>query len=135
MPFETTAGAATFLAGRALLGGVFAYLGVSNLLDVRAKIAYARDTGIPLASVAVPAAFVLLVIGGLGVLTGVYPAVASLAIIAFFAGVTPAMHAFWRIEDPDERESEKTQFLLNTALLGSALVLLALGGTNWPYGL
>jgi len=134
MPFETIPDAELFLAGRGLLGGVLAYLGGSNLLDVQNKTAYARETGVPAAGIAVPVAFVLLSLGGLGILLGVYPTLAGLAVVTFFAGVTPAMHPFWRIEDPDERSAERTQFLLNVALLGSALVVLALGDASWPYG-
>lgn len=135
MVVETSPGAELFLIGRVLLGGVLAYLGVSNMFDARNKIEYARSTGVPVAGLAVPVTFVLLIGGGLGILLGVYPILASVGVITFFAGVTPAMHAFWRIEDPDERSQEKTQFLVNLALLGSALIVLAIGTAAWPYAL
>ncbi|ADQ66285.1 doxx protein [Halogeometricum borinquense DSM 11551] len=133
MVVETSPAAELFLIGRVLLGGVLAYLGVSNMLDAENKIEYARSTGIPFAGLAVPVSFVLLILGGLGILLGVYPMIASVGVIAFFAGVTPAMHAFWRIDDPDERSQEKTQFLVNFALLGSALIVLVIGSATWPY--
>lgn len=135
MVIETSPTAEIFLLGRILLGGVFAYLGISNMLDAENKIDYARSTGVPVAGIAVPVSFVLLILGGLGILFGVYPIIASVGLIIFFAGVTPAMHAFWRIEDPNERSQEKTQFLLNLALLGSAVVVLSLGTATWPYSL
>jgi uncharacterized membrane protein YphA (DoxX/SURF4 family) len=133
MVVETSPAAELFLIGRVLLGGVLAYLGISNMLDAENKIDYARSTGVPVAGLAVPLSFVLLIGGGLGILLGVYPMIASVGVIAFFAGVTPAMHAFWRIDDPDERSQEKTQFLVNLALLGSALIVLAVGTATWPY--
>jgi len=133
MVVETSPAAELFLIGRVLLGGVLAYLGISNMLDAENKIDYARSTGVPVAGLAVPVSFVLLIGGGLGILLGVYPMIASVGVIAFFAGVTPAMHAFWRIDDPDERSQEKTQFLVNLALLGSALIVLAVGTATWPY--
>jgi len=133
MVVETSPAAELFLIGRVLLGGVLAYLGISNMLDAENKIEYARSTGVPVAGLAVPVSFVLLIGGGLGILLGVYPMIASVGVIAFFAGVTPAMHAFWRIDDPDERSQEKTQFLVNLALLGSALIVLAVGTATWPY--
>ena len=135
MVFETSLAAELFVGGRLLLGGVLAYLGISNMVDVEAKIAYARSTGVPLAGIAVPVSFVMLTLGGAGIVVGLYPVLASGAVITFFAGVTPAMHAFWRIEDPEERGQERTQFLLNVALLGSALIVLAVGGSSWPYSL
>ena len=133
MVVETSPAAELFLIGRVLLGGVLAYLGISNMLDAENKIDFARSTGVPVAGLAVPLSFVLLIGGGLGILLGVYPMIASVGVIAFFAGVTPAMHAFWRIDDPDERSQEKTQFLVNLALLGSALIVLAVGTATWPY--
>ncbi|QIB75758.1 DoxX family protein [Halogeometricum borinquense] len=133
MVVETTPAAELFLIGRVLLGGVLAYLGVSNMLDAGNKIEYARSMGVPFAGLAVPVSFVLLIAGGLGIFLGVYPMIASVGVIAFFAGVTPAMHAFWRLDDPDERRQEKTQFLVNVALLGSALIVLAIGSATWPY--
>jgi len=133
MVVETAPAAELFLIGRVLLGGVLAYLGISNMLDAGNNIEYARSMGVPFAGIAVPVSFVLLILGGLGIVLGVYPMIASAGVVAFFAGVTPAMHAFWRIEDPDERSQEKTQFLVNVALLGSALVVLAVGTATWPY--
>jgi uncharacterized membrane protein YphA (DoxX/SURF4 family) len=133
MVVESTPAAELFLIGRVLLGGVLAYLGVSNMLDAESNVEYARSAGIPLASIAVPVSFSLLILGGLGILFGIFPVLASLGIVAFFTGVTPAMHPFWRIDDPEERSQEKTQFLVNVALLGSALIVLALGTGAWPY--
>lgn len=135
MVVEMSPAAELFLIGRVLLGGVLAHLGISNMLDAGNKIEYARSTGVPFAGIAVPVSFVLLILGGLGISLGVYPMIASIGVIVFFGGVTPAMHAFWRIDDPDERSQEKTQFLLNLALLGSALIVLALGTATWPYTL
>ncbi|MFC7058229.1 DoxX family membrane protein [Halovenus salina] len=135
MVVETSPTAEFFLVGRVLLGGVLAYLGISNMLDAGNKIEYARSMGVPIAGIAVPVSFVMLILGGLGILLGIYPMVASIGVIAFFVGVTPAMHAFWRIDDPDERSQEKTQFLVNLALLGSAVIVLALGTAPWPYTL
>ncbi|WP_262181215.1 DoxX family membrane protein [Haloarcula laminariae] len=135
MVIETSPAAELLLIGRVLLGGVFTYLGISNMLDAGSNIEYARSAGVPLAGIAVPASFVLLILGGLGILLGVYPVVASVGVVAFFAGVTPAMHAFWRIKDPEERSQEKTQFMVNLALLGSAFIVLALGTATWPYSL
>jgi uncharacterized membrane protein YphA (DoxX/SURF4 family) len=133
MVVDTFPAAELFLLGRGLLGGVLAYLSISNMLDAGSNIEYARSSGVPLAGIAVPVSFVLLILGGVGIVLGVYPMVASLGVIAFFAGVTPTMHPFWRIDDPDERSQEKTQFLVNLALLGSTVIVLAVGTATWPY--
>ena len=45
------------------------------------------------------------------------------------------MYDFWSVGDPEQRQQEMTDFLKNVALVGGALVLLAVGGGAWPYAL
>ncbi|WP_425495441.1 hypothetical protein [Natrinema halophilum] len=45
------------------------------------------------------------------------------------------MRGFWTVDDPEQRQSEMTDFLKNATLFGAALVLVALSGTAWPYAL
>ncbi|SEP09004.1 hypothetical protein SAMN04487948_113115 [Halogranum amylolyticum] len=58
-----------------------------------------------------------------------------MVIALFFLGVTPVMHDFWSVDDPQQRQAEMTNFLKNATLFGAALVLVALSGTAWPYAL
>jgi hypothetical protein len=44
-------------------------------------------------------------------------------------------HDFWSVEDPQQRQQEMTDFLKNVALVGAALVLLAVSGGPWPFAL
>lgn len=137
IPVQSPAAAEFFLIGRILFGGALAYLGLSNMWDASDMVAYARSEGVPAAGLLVPTSFAMLILGGLGILLGAYPVLATGAVVAFFVGVTPSMHAFWRIEDPGERSQEKTQFLVNFGLLGAAIIVLslALGSDVWAYGL
>ncbi len=77
----------------------------------------------------------MLIAGGLSIALGVYPLVGAAAIALFFLGVTPVMHDFWTVDDPEQRQSEMTDFLKNARLFGAALVLVAVSGTAWPYAL
>jgi len=54
------------------------------------------------------------------------------AIIAFLASVSPVMHGFWSMEEPDRKMQEMVNFSKNMALLGSAL---AFGGVEEPWPL
>jgi hypothetical protein len=49
--------------------------------------------------------------------------------------MTPVVHDLWSVDDPEQRQSEMTDFLKNATLLGAALVFVALSGTAWPYAL
>lgn len=77
----------------------------------------------------------MLVAGGLSIALGVYPLVGAAAVALFLLVVTPVMHDFWTVEDPDRRQAELTNVLKNATLFGAALVLGALSGTAWPYAL
>ena len=126
---------AAFLAGRALFGGVLAFMGLNHFMNVESMAGYAEAKGIPAPTAAVVLSGLALVVGGLGVVLGLYPVVAAGVIVGFFVVVTPVMHDFWTVEDPQERQSEMTDFLKNAALAGGALALLAVGGAEWPLAL
>jgi uncharacterized membrane protein YphA (DoxX/SURF4 family) len=73
----------------------------------------------------------MLVFGGLGIVLGVFPALAAGAIAVFLLVTTPTMHDFWAASD-EERMTEMTQFLKNVALLGTALGFLVVSQFPWP---
>jgi uncharacterized membrane protein YphA (DoxX/SURF4 family) len=127
-----TAGAALLVA-RVGFGGVLAFMGVNHLLNADEMSGYAASKGVPFASVLVPATGFQLVFGGLGIALGVYPVLAAGAIAVFLLVTTPVMHDFWTVEDPQERQSEMTDFLKNVALTGAAVGFLVLGGEPWLY--
>ncbi|MFB6068350.1 MAG: DoxX family protein [Halobacterium sp.] len=131
MALETVSPVA-FLLGRALFGGVLALTGLNHFQQVDAMTGYAESKGLPLPRVAVLGSGALLVAGGLALVLGLLPIVAAAALVVFFLVATPLMHDFWNVDDPQQRQSEKNDFLKNAALTGGALVLLAIGGTNWP---
>ena len=84
--------------------------------------------------VAVTATGVMLTIGGVSILLGVKPKLGTLAIIGFLAGVSPIMHNFWKIEDPNQRQNEMINFMKNMAMLGGAMTLMGVE-EPWPASL
>src|SRR5206468_7139042 len=87
--------------------------------------------GVPAASVAVQGTGVMLVLGGLSLLTGYKPKLGSALVAAFLAGVSPSMHAFWKESEPQQRQAEMINFMKNMALAGAAI--LAAGSPEpWP---
>jgi len=75
---------------------------------------------------------VILVLGGLGIVFGVYPVVAAGMLAVFFLVVTPFMHDFWAVTE-DQRQGEMTHFLKNVELLGASLIVLVIAGETWGY--
>lgn len=120
------------LIGRILFGGYFVFAGIGHFTNRDQMVPYAESKGVPVPGLAVPGTGVLLLAGGLSVLIGLLPYWGLGALLAFLVGVTPMMHDFWNVEDPEARMAEQTNFLKNTALAGAALMLYALGST-WAY--
>lgn len=119
------------LIGRLVFGGFFVISGISHLTQREQMTEYAQNMGVPAAGVAVVGTGLLLLVGGLSVLAGVYPLVGLAAIAVFLVGVTPKMHRFWGVEDPQQAQTEQAQFMKNLALLGAALALMAVA-RPWP---
>jgi uncharacterized membrane protein YphA (DoxX/SURF4 family) len=121
-----------FLLGRVLFGAVLAFMGLNHFMNVDGMAGYAEAKGLPAPRLAVLFSGGMLLFGGLGVAVGAYPALAAGAIALFLLVSTPTMHDFWAVPE-EQQQSEMTNFLKNVALLGGALVFLALSGTVWPY--
>ncbi|MDY6774081.1 MAG: DoxX family protein [Candidatus Nanohaloarchaea archaeon] len=121
-----------FLIGRILMGGFFIFNGFNHFRDLEAMQGYAESKGAPMPGLTVPLTGLMLLIGGLSVLTGAYVTVGVALIVLFFLSVTPMMHDFWSYEG-DQRQSEMTNFMKNLALLGAALTLLMV--QSWPYAI
>lgn len=119
------------LVGRAVFGGYFLSSGLHHFVQSDMVTADARSKGVPLPGLAVAASGVLLVIGGLSLVTGVRPKVGASLIATFLLGVTPRMHDFWRFDDQGRRFQEMVNFTKNVALIGGAAFVAAVP-EPWP---
>ncbi|MFC7166966.1 DoxX family membrane protein [Halospeciosus flavus] len=109
-----------YVLARAAFGAKFARDGYENLTDIDDIVEFADGAGVPYASVLVPAASLLLLVGGILLALGIAPILGVIAIATFLLGVTPEMHDFWH-ETGEERTEEFDSFLRNIAFLGAAV--------------
>ena len=116
--------------GRVLFGGFFVYSGLHHFISLHELASFAAAKGTPLPELAVAGSGAMVLVGGLSVLTGVFPRVGAALIILFLVGVTPAMHNFWAEQGP-MRVADMGNFFKNVALIGGACVAAALP-TPWP---
>jgi len=123
-----------FLIGRIIVGLFWLNGAMAHFTRAKSMISYARLKGVPFAEIAVPGTGLLLLVGALSILTGVYPVLAVLALAAFLIPVTFVMHNFWAAEDQALKMNELVMFTKNIALLGYTLVLLAIP-QPWPFSL
>jgi putative oxidoreductase len=122
------------LIGRLLFGGLFLYNGINHFQNRAGMTGYAAYKGVPMASMAIVGSGVWLVVCGLSVVLGFRPEIGLLMAVIFLAGVTPVMHNYWTATDPNARLADSINFQKNVALLGAALVMLAVP-RPWPYSI
>ncbi|MFH5801150.1 DoxX family protein [Haladaptatus sp. CMAA 1911] len=132
MAIDVGPGAIGFLVARVLFGGLLAFQGLNHFQNADAMSGYAQSKGVPAARASVLLSGGMLILGGLGIVLGVFPAIAAGAVAVFLLITTPMMHNFWAVPE-DQQQAEMTNFIKNVELLGAALVFLALSSDSWAY--
>ena len=114
-----------FLIGRILFGLLFVSSGFMAHLGEGGKQAreYARSLGAPSPDLLVPLSGIVIIAGGLMIALGLWADLGALLVIGFLAGITPIMHAFWKIDDPQMQQIQSAMFFKNLALAGAALII------------
>jgi uncharacterized membrane protein YphA (DoxX/SURF4 family) len=120
-----------FLLGRIAFGGFFLYNGINHLKQRKTLSQYAGSKHVPVPELAVVGSGIALLIGGASILLGIKPKLGAAAIAGFLVGVSPVMHDFWRVQEPNARMNEVINFTKNMALLGGALALMGVE-EPWP---
>ena len=114
------------LAARILFVPIFLASGMGHLGATDAMAGYAASKGIPSPRLAVQGSGLLILLGGLSVVLGIYPAYGALALVVFCIPTAFLMHAFWKESDPMGKMNERIAFLKDLALAGAGLFAYAL---------
>jgi putative oxidoreductase len=88
---------------------------------------FARQHGVPLASIAVPIGGVFALVGGICLAFGYRARIGAWLIVLFLVPVTFFMHAFWAESDPIMFQMQEVHFMKNLALIGAALLITYFG--------
>ena len=113
------------LIGRILFASLFLGSAFAHLPQTKAMAGYAASKRVPSPAAAVTGSGVLILLGGLSVLLGLWADLGALLIIVFLVPTALIMHRFWAERDPMMRQNDQVQFMKNTALAGAALVMFA----------
>ncbi len=112
------------MVGQVLFGGYFVLMGMNHFLRQKELTGYAESKHVSNAELAVLVSGVIVFLGGLAVLFGVYVRAGLLLILLFLIPVTFTMHRFWEEHNAHARALDMTQFLKNIALIGATLLLM-----------
>jgi putative oxidoreductase len=124
--------AGAFLIGRLLAGGYFLFEAFHHFTQTSQMAHHAALRGVPAPTAAVLVAGLLLLIGGLSLLLGLFPRIGVGALVLFLVPVTLVMHAFWADRNPMMRMNDVINFGKNVGLLGAVLMLAAVP-QPWSY--
>lgn len=108
---------------RLLFSAIFILSGVGHVTQTDSMAQYAAAKGVPAPRVAVLASGVMLIVGGLSVLLGLYVSVGAMLLVVFLLPTAFLMHNFWTLEDPQARQADQTHFMKDLALAGAAFLI------------
>lgn len=123
-----------FLIGRIIYGGYFLWNGINHFRNLAMMSGYAQSKGTPAPKAAVAGTGILVILGGLSMLLGVYPVIGAILLIIFLVGVSIKIHNFWAVQDPQMKMMETINFTKNMALLGGAMMTIEIS-RPWPLSL
>jgi putative oxidoreductase len=114
------------LIGRVVFVLLFFASAMGHLTQAEGMAGYAGSKGVPAAKAMVLGSGVLLAVGALSVLLGVWGDLGALLLVIFLVPTALLMHPFWKESDPTAKMNEMTHFNKDIALAGGALAFLAL---------
>jgi putative oxidoreductase len=97
------------------------------------EIAQAAAHGVPFATLVVPLAGLIALVGGVSIILGYRARFGALLLLVFLVPVTLVMHKFWGLPDPQMAMMQKINFMKNTSLIGACLMIMHFG--SGPYSL
>jgi uncharacterized membrane protein YphA (DoxX/SURF4 family) len=126
--------ATAFIIGRIIVGVYFLMNAHGHLVKGSHMVGYAASKGVPAPKLAIFGSGVLLLVGGLSIISGIGTTWGIIALIFFLLPVTFMMHNFWKETDPMTKMNENISFMKNMALVGFLLIALAIP-TPWAFSL
>ncbi|ASU84206.1 DoxX family protein [Nocardiopsis gilva YIM 90087] len=123
------------LIGRVLFVIIFLTSAAGHLTQPKGMAGYAQSKGVPAPTAAVFVSGIVLALGGLSVLLGIWPDLGALLLVVFLVPTALLMHSFWQESEGEARQTEMIQFNKDIGLAGAALMLFAFFAATPDLGL
>lgn len=113
------------LVGRILYALIFVGAGIAgHLQQTTMTAAYAEARGVTRAVLLTRLSGIAIVIGGIGIVLGVFIDVAALIVVAYSLAAAFMVHHFWTDEQMMQ-QIETSMFMKNLSMVGGGLILFA----------
>jgi uncharacterized membrane protein YphA (DoxX/SURF4 family) len=117
------------LVGRILFAFMFVMSGFNHLAKAEAMAGYAAYKKVPAPKLANLLSGVLMLLGGLSIILGVYADLGALVLAILLVAMAVKMHDFWNAQG-EAKQPEMIGFLKNISMAGGALFLFAYAATE-----
>lgn len=112
------------LIGRIMFAMIFMGSGLAgHLMSADDTAAYAESRGVKSAKMLTQVSGVLIALGGIAVILGIWIDLAAIGIAAYVLITGFMVHHFWTDEDPMTQQVEMSMFMKNLSIAGGALIL------------
>ena len=115
--------------GRILFAFMFVMSGFNHLAKAEAMAGYAAYKKVPAPKLANLLSGVLMLLGGLSIILGVYADLGALVLAILLVAMAVKMHDFWNAQG-EAKQPEMIGFLKNISMAGGALFLFAYAATE-----
>jgi uncharacterized membrane protein YphA (DoxX/SURF4 family) len=112
------------IIGRVLFAAVLLNSGIAHFAKLDAMAGYAAHKKVPAAKAAVALSGLILVLGSLAIIFGVFLDLGALAVAVLLVVMAVSMHDFWTADEAS-KQTETIQFFKNISMAGAALVMFA----------
>ena len=124
---------AILVIGRVLFSIMMIVGGLNHFRQTDAMTGYAQFKKVPAARLSVQLSGLLLVLGGLSVVLGVWADLGALLLAVVLLAMALKMHDFWTQTDPQAKQTETIGFFKNISMAGGALFMFA-SAANGNFG-
>jgi len=112
--------------GRFLLAWIFFASALAKLSNWQQPAQMMAEKGVPAVDALLSIAVALEIIGAVLVILGWHARWGAACLLLFLICVTPVMHNFWTLEDPQKTE-QMINFMKNVSIFGGLLLVVAFG--------
>ena len=118
------------IIGRILFGLIFISSGLNHLTKSQHMVGYAQFKKVPAPKASILLSGILLALGGLSVILGVYADLGALVLAALLVIMALKMHDFWSQTDAQAKQTETISFFKNISMAGGALFPYAVAASE-----
>ena len=122
------------IIGRVLFALMFLAGGLNHFTKSKDVVGYAQFKKVPAAKASVFLSGVVLILGGLSVVLGIYADLGAIALAVALLAMAVKMHNFWSQTDAQAKQIETIAFFKNVSMAGAALFMFALVANNGEFG-